>query len=102
MGQKQTLQHLAMDTDYCDNLDSDAMRTTKSQIFAAGLVSGTLCPTVAMAWGAGGGGGVNIPGFGALWHEPNPPEFRQGIQKRGSDAAVSQGLGKRKKRNWRR
>src|SRR5262249_27109532 len=75
LGQKRTLRALAMDTDCCDNLDSDAMRTTKSQIFAAVLISGTLCPTVAMAWGAGGGGGVNIPGFGALWHEPNPPEF---------------------------
>src|SRR5215510_3225857 len=90
-----------MDTDCCDNLDSNAMRTSKSQIFAAVLISGTLCPTVAMAWGAGGGGGVNIPGFGALWHEPNPPEFRQGVKKGWNGGAVSRGLSKGKKKSWR-
>src|SRR5262249_50960398 len=86
---------LAMDTDCRDGLVSDAMRTTRSQIFAAVFISGTLCPTVAMAWGAGGGGGVNIPGFGALWHEPDQSEFRQGMKKRSNG-------GKDKKRTWRR
>ena len=60
----------------------------------------SLDPSVAFAWGVGGGG-VSIPGFGALWHEPNPPGFSQGMKKDLNGGSVPRGWSKVKKKGWR-
>jgi hypothetical protein len=36
-----------------------------------------VTPSVAFAWGAGGGG-ASVPAFGALWQEPSSPEGLKG------------------------
>ena len=60
----------------------------------------SLSPSVAFAWAAGAGG-ANIPGFGALWHEPNPQGFSQGMKKDLNDGSVPRGWRKYKKKGWR-
>jgi len=64
----------------------------------AAVVLVSLDPSVAFAWGVGGGG-VNVPGFGALWHEPNPPGFGQGMKKGLNGSSVPRSKGKKK--GWR-
>jgi len=60
----------------------------------------SLGPSVAFAWGVGGGG-VSIPGFGALWREPNPPGFSQGAKKNLNGDSAPRRSHKGKKKSWR-
>ena len=61
----------------------------------------SLTPSVAFAWGAGGGG-ASIPGFGALWHEPNPQGSSQSMKKKDlNDGSAPRGWRKGKKKGWR-
>jgi hypothetical protein len=51
------------------------------------LVSAALGQSVAFAWGVGGGG-IGIPGFGALWQQPSPPGFSRGKDERRNGGSV--------------
>ena len=54
-----------------------------------------VTPSVAFAWGAGGGG-ANIPAFGALWQEPSSPGHD--VKKGSKGGSVHH---KTKKKAWR-
>jgi len=75
------------------------MPSGKFGVCAAVIVLLFLDPSVAFAWGVGGGG-VNIPGFGALWREPNRPGFSQDLEKGLDGRPVSRESRKAKKKGW--
>ena len=66
----------------------------------AALVLGTLHPSVAFAWGVGGGG-ASIPAFGALWQEPSVPRSSHHMKKGPNGGSVHRGWSKVKKKGWR-
>ena len=54
-----------------------------------------VTPSVAFAWGAGGGG-ASVPAFGALWQEPSSPG--RDVKKGSKSGSVHH---KTKKKAWR-
>jgi hypothetical protein len=54
-----------------------------------------VTPSVAFAWGAGGGG-ASVPAFGALWQEPSSPG--RDVKKGSKGGSVHH---KTKKKAWR-
>ena len=54
-----------------------------------------VTPSVAFAWGAGGGG-ASVPAFGALWQEPSLPG--RDVKKGSKGGSVHH---KTKKKDWR-
>jgi hypothetical protein len=60
----------------------------------AAVLLATLCPSAAVAWGAGGGG-ASVPAFGALWQGPSAS---QQMKKSPNGGSVHRGWSKAKKK----